>query len=107
METGSLVVLSCTGPREKFWGVLLSLAPVGVTLRGVSVAAFDEWVRDCARNGQRLLGPVTLFIPAHRIERIELDEAVGVVESLGQRFTREAGMNPIAVLTAASPQPTR
>lgn len=107
MEIGALVVVSCSGPREKFWGVLLALAPVGATLRGISVAAFDEWVRDCAGGGPRLLGPVTMFIPAHRLERIELDERAGVVESLAERFSRETGADAAAVLAGRLPEATQ
>lgn len=94
MNAGDLVVIHCGGPREKFWGVLLELAPAGATARVVPVDAFEDWLRQCASKGPRLLGPVTVFLPAHRIERIELDETAGVAEALGARFERATGRDP-------------
>jgi hypothetical protein len=37
METGSLVLVSCAAPREKFWGVLIGLSPVVGKIRGVKL----------------------------------------------------------------------
>lgn len=99
MNAGDLVVIHCGGPREKFWGVLLSLAPAGATARVVPLDAFEDWLRQCASRGPRLLGPVTVFLPAHRIERIELDETAGVAEGLGSRFERATGQDPRAALS--------
>jgi hypothetical protein len=98
MEPGSLVVLSCSGPREKFWGVLLIVNITGVTLRGVALDAFEDYAHQFAKPGARLLGPVTIFVPAHRIERIELDESSGPIEGLGDRFRRVTGLDPATVL---------
>jgi hypothetical protein len=102
MEPGSLVVLSCSGPREKFWGVLLALTPTGLTLRGVALDAFEDFIHQFAKSGPRLLGPVTIFVPAHRIERVELDESSGAVEGLGERFRRVCGLDAAAELARRS-----
>lgn len=88
MEIGSLVLVSCAAPREKFWGVLLGLTPVGATIRGVPLEAFEDWLRQYATGGPTMIGAVTIFLPAHRLERIELDESSGPVEGLGDRFRR-------------------
>ncbi|HPC82128.1 MAG TPA: hypothetical protein P5234_01630 [Thermoanaerobaculaceae bacterium] len=98
METGRLVVVSCSGPREKFWGVLQALTPVGATLRVVPLEAFEDFLRQFREGGQVLIAPVTVFLPAHRLERIELDESGGAVEGLGDRFRRLAGRDPLNVL---------
>ena len=98
MEVGNLVVVNCSSPREKFWGVLLALAPIGATIRGVPLEAFEDWVRQNATGGPAMIGAVTLFIPAHRLERIELDESSGPVEGLADRFRRVAGQDPCEVL---------
>jgi hypothetical protein len=37
-----------------------------------------------------MIGAVTIFLPAHRLERIELDESSGPVEGLADRFRRIA-----------------
>jgi hypothetical protein len=94
METGELVVVSCSGPREKFWGVLSALTAVGATIRGVPVEAFDDWLRQHATGGPVMIGPVTLFIPAHRLERIEVDESAGPVEGFADRFRRVVQREP-------------
>jgi hypothetical protein len=91
MMEGRLVLVSCTAPREKFWGVLLALNPTGVTIRGLSLETYEDWLRERTTGGPQLLGPVTLFLPSRRIERIEVDESVGTVEGLGERFTRLVG----------------
>jgi hypothetical protein len=90
METGSLVVVSCSGPREKFWGVLLGLTPVGATIRAVPLEAFEDWLRQYATGGPTMIGAMTVFLPAHRLERIELDESSGPVEGFADRFRRMA-----------------
>ena len=99
MEPGNLVVLSCCSPREKFWGVLLIVNITGVTLRGVAIDAFEDYAHQFAKPGPRLLGPVTIFVPAHRIERIELDESSGPIEGLGDRFRRVTGRDPTTELS--------
>jgi hypothetical protein len=88
MNTGDLITVHLGAPREKYWGVLMELTPAGATLRGVRLDAYEDWVRQAARSEPALLGAVTVFFPAHRIERIELDENSGVVEGLGARFSR-------------------
>jgi len=94
MIEGRLVLVSCATPREKFWGVLLALNPTGATIRGLSLETFEDWLRERTAGGPPLLGPVTLFIPSRRIERIEVDESVGTVEGLGERFVRLVGRDP-------------
>lgn len=98
MNAGDLVVVMCSAPREKFWGVLLSLTPAGVTVRGLPLEAFEDWVRQCAGSGPRMLGPVTIFLPAHRLERVELDETAGVAEGLADRYRRTVGREPLEEL---------
>ncbi len=107
MDAGELVVVSCSAPKEKFWGVLLALAPAGATLRGVRLDAFEEWLRQHAGSGPEVIGPVTLFLPAHRLERIEVDESTGPVEGFGDRFRRVAREDPrAALLGTAAPGDT-
>jgi hypothetical protein len=94
VNPGELVTVHLGSPREKYWGVLLALTPAGATLRGLTLDTFEDWVRQASRDEAALLGAVTAFFPAHRIERIELDESVGVVEGLGERFRRLTGRDP-------------
>ena len=104
MDTGRLVLVTCAAPREKFWGVLLDLMPVGATLRAVPLEAFDDFLRQ-VRDGQSTgIAPVTVFLPAHRLERVEIDESAGGLEGLGDRFARLTGQDPLACL-AGQPAP--
>ena len=94
MDAGEVVVVSCSVPREKFWGVLLGLSATGVTLRAVPLDACEDWLRQHSAGGPALIGPVTIFFPAHRIERIEIDESSGAVECFADRFRRMTGRDP-------------
>jgi hypothetical protein len=71
---GRPVVAYLQSPREKVWGVILSLAAAGVVLRGLELGLFEDWVRQEARGDEPLVGPTTAFYPLHRVERLELDE---------------------------------
>jgi hypothetical protein len=94
---GTPVVLYLGSPREKVFGVLVSLTPAGVGVRGIELGAFEDWLRQEAR-GEKGLGPVTVFYPMNRIERVERDETVGGLEGFADRFRRETGRS---VLEAA------
>lgn len=112
MHEGSLVVVSLTSPREKFWGVLLSLSASGVMLRGLPLEAFEDFLLQCSPGSHTLpqarLGATTVFFPAHRIERIELDETAGAVEGFGDRFRRVVGRDPqVDLLGEESTHPPR
>ncbi len=91
MEPGAFVVLSLVNPTEKYWGILRSLAAPGVTLRGIHLASFEDWMLAVAREEQPSLGPSTVFFPMARVERMFLDESMGEIESLRQRFERQIG----------------
>ncbi len=96
-EPGTAVVLYLHSPREKVFGVLVSLQPAGIAVRGIELAAFEDWLRQEAR-GAKGLGLVTLFYPMNRVERVEKDETVGDLEGIADRFRRETGRS---VLEAA------
>ena len=89
-EPGTPVLLYLHSPREKVFGVLVSLQPGGVAVRGIELAAFEDWLRQEAR-GEKGLGLVTLFYPMNRIERVEKDETVSGLEGIADRFRRETG----------------
>ncbi len=91
MERGTSVILFLHSPKEKIWGVLVSMLTAGVVLRGLDLATFDDWVRQEARGDERGIGPATLFYPMNRVERMERDETVGPILSCAARFEQEAG----------------
>ena len=89
-DPGTPVLVFLHSPREKVFGVLVSLQPAGVAVRGIDLAAFEDWLRQEAR-GDRGLGLATLFYPMGRVERVERDETVGGLEGIADRFRRETG----------------
>jgi hypothetical protein len=92
IRPGALVIVHLVNPTEKFWGVLHELHVAGVTMRGISVTSFDDWMAQAARREDQTLGLSTMFVPLFRVERMFLDEAVGEVESYRQRFQGRVGM---------------
>jgi hypothetical protein len=88
---GAPVVVYLQNPKEKIWGLLMGLEPAGVTVRGIDLRTFDDWMRQEARNDDPELGLLTLFYPMHRVERLERDETVGSISSYADRFAREVG----------------
>jgi len=94
----SIVIVNLVNPKEKFWGMLLSLTPVGATLRGINLDSFDDWVRQLAKEEEQILDLVSMFVPLFRIERIFLDEAVGTVPSYSDYFQQVVGLPPIEFL---------
>jgi hypothetical protein len=98
LAEGTTVVIYLQGPKEKVWGVLVSLTPAGVVLRGIDLATFDDWMRQEARGEEELIGLTTIFYPMHRVVRMERDETVGPLTSYADRFAREVGRSVGAVL---------
>ena len=103
VEAGALVVVHCTAPREKLWGVLLRLDRVGAVVRGLDLASVEDWLRQLRSGGEALLGPSTVFIPFHRVEKIALDESSGPFTSFGERFARDSGGDIRDVLLGEEP----
>ncbi|RMH15610.1 MAG: hypothetical protein D6696_20310 [Acidobacteria bacterium] len=91
MRAGSIVLLHLTDPGEKYWGMVESMQEAGVTLRGVNLSSFDDWLRAVASEERPSMGLVTVFFPMRRVECIFLDERVGAVESYVERFERATG----------------
>ena len=92
---GSFVILNLVNPREKFWGALISLGAVGVTLRGINLDSFEDWVRQVARQEEEpTLDLVSMFVPLFRVERIFLDEPVGTLQSYSKYFKDLVGASP-------------
>ncbi|HKO02892.1 MAG TPA: hypothetical protein VJ032_14435 [Thermoanaerobaculia bacterium] len=87
----SLVVINLINPKEKFFGVLASLSSAGVTLRGINLDSFEDWVRQVAHDEEPNLALMTMFVPLFRVERIFLDEPAGSIQSYAQRFEQVVG----------------
>jgi hypothetical protein len=97
----AMVIATLSNPREKFWGMILSLAPEGLSLSGAELASFED-LTVMVRDGEPFT-PAVVFFPMHRIERMELDLPDGNLPSLSQRFFSKTGLEPSKVLTPKRP----
>ena len=93
---GALVIATLCNPREKVWGMILALAPEGLSLSGAELASFED-LTVMVRDGEPFT-PAVVFFPMHRIERVELDLPDGTLPSLSQRFLSKTGLEPSAAL---------
>ena len=91
MQPHSIVVISLHSPKEKLWGELVDISNAGVTLRGIDLSSFDDFVSQILHPDGDRMGLPTLFFPMLRIERIALDEARGSIPSLAQVFAKKVG----------------
>jgi hypothetical protein len=91
MEPHSIVVISLHTPKEKVWGELLALNTAGVTIRGIDLNAFDDFIRQVLHPEGERIGLPTLFFPMARVERIALDEPRGSIPSLAEMFEQKVG----------------
>jgi len=90
-----MVVATLSNPREKFWGVILSLTLEGLSLCGIELASFEDLV-SIVKQGESFSSSV-VFFPLHRVERIELDLPDGAIPSLSQRFAAKTGAGPVEI----------
>src|SRR3569832_1069428 len=91
MNPNSIVVLSLQSPRERFFGRLMETAPAGVTVRGIDLNAFDDWMNHINHQEESGVQPTTIFFPLHRVEKIILDEGIGAIPSLSDTFLTKVG----------------
>ena len=92
MDAGSFVIVHLVQPKEQFWGQLQELNSAGVTLRGISMRSFEDWARQVARAQEKTMDVVLRFFPMHRVERVFLDEDMGVLPSLARQFSTICGI---------------
>ncbi|MFY9752675.1 MAG: hypothetical protein WBS18_11835 [Candidatus Acidiferrales bacterium] len=91
MEPHSIVVVSLHTPKEKVWGEMLDMNVSGITVRGIDLTSFDDFVTQVLHPDGDRMGLPTLFFPMLRVERIALDEARGSIPSLAEMFERKTG----------------
>ncbi len=93
---GAMVIVTLGNPRDKFWGMILAIAPEGLSMSGAELASFEDLIL-MVKDGESV-SPAVVFFPMHRIERIELDLPDGNLPSLSQRFSAKTGIEPAALL---------
>ena len=93
MKANSIVVLNLQSPKERFFGRLLDISPSGVTVRGIDLNSFYDWIEDVNHREESGVQPTTIFFPLHRVEKIILDEGIGAIPSLSDTFLTKVGMS--------------
>lgn len=93
MQPQSIVIVSLHTPKEKIWGELVELQEAGLTVRGIDLNSFDDFILQVLDPEGERIGLPTLFFPMLRIERIALDEARGSIPSLADVFERKVGQS--------------
>ena len=100
-DESAAIIVNLVNPKEKFFGILTNLSPAGVTLRGINLDSFDDWLRQLAKRDEPNLDLITMFVPLFRVERVFLDEPSGSIKSYGQRFQEIVGMSVQEYLTGS------
>ena len=93
MDVGNFVIVHLINPKEQIWGLLKELNAAGLTLRGINIKSFEDWARQVARDEEKTMDVVLMFFPMHRVEKVFLDEDMGVLPSLSRQFYAITGMN--------------
>ena len=99
MDPNSIVVLSLHTPKEKLWGELRDISNAGVTIRGIDLGSFDDFISQVLHPEGDRVGLPTLFFPMLRIERIALDEVHGSIPSMAEIFEKKTGRTLAEYLT--------
>src|ERR1044071_1559670 len=89
MNSGQLVLVTLQNPREKFWGMLLTLTPAGASLRGVDLQSFDDFIQ-MVKAGEATAAN-TVFFPMHRVQRMEVDVRNSGLPSPPAQFAATTG----------------
>jgi hypothetical protein len=104
MEVNSIVIVSLASPKEKVWGLLLALNSAGITVRGIQLEYFDDFIRQVIDSEEASVGPTTIFYPMYRVERIAVDEPSGSIPSLAERFQKKIGLSIQEYLGTGAPR---
>jgi hypothetical protein len=97
---GAPVLMTLSAPREKFWGAIITISQAGVSVRGIGLESFEDFLRQ-VRDGDNVTASA-VFFPMHRIERMELDERNGEVPSMFERFKVKCGHDASEFLAGVS-----
>jgi hypothetical protein len=99
MENGSIIILNLQDPREKIIGKLLAISPSGITIKGVDVNSFHDWMKQFTqKQTTTIIFPTTVFFPMHRVVSCYLDENMGDVPSFSSQFKGRTKRNITKVL---------
>jgi hypothetical protein len=91
-DSGDSVLIILRDPREKLLGILDEIDPAGVTMRGIDLSYFEDWVRSIV-DDEPYLPMNDYFLPMWRVERITRDERNGEIPSMAEQFESRTGRN--------------
>ncbi len=91
MRVNSIVIVNLQSPTERFFGRLIEISSSGVTIRGIDLNAFGDWMEQITRGEESGVQPTTIFFPLHRVQKIILDEGIGAIPSLAATFQTKVG----------------
>ncbi len=93
MEKGTILIVNLQNPREKLIGSLIEVSPSGITLRGLDVHSFQDWMNQiAARVEESTICPTTVFFPMHRIVSCYADEDMADIPSFSSQFASRTGI---------------
>src|SRR5437764_1281297 len=67
MKMDSIVIVNLQNPKERFFGRLVEITSPGVTIRGIDINAFEDWMDHITHNEEHGVQPTTVFFPHHRV----------------------------------------
>jgi hypothetical protein len=89
-DTGDSVIIVLRDPREKLLGVLDEINAAGITMRGIDLSYYDDWVQSIVKD-EPYLPMNDYFLPMWRVERVMRDESSGEVGSMAEQFEKRTG----------------
>ena len=78
--------------------MLERLDSVGVMLRGLNLSSFDDWMSEAASGETPSLGLASMFVPIARVERIFLDEQIGMSKATASALNVGSGVTVTSYL---------
>ncbi|MGH9435586.1 MAG: hypothetical protein ACRD06_06270 [Terriglobia bacterium] len=100
MEPGTIVIATLTNPHEKIWGALRELKAEGITVQGIRVDSFDDFVRQAQHPGELQVPVSTTFYPMHRVVSVEWDKTDADLASFADHFRQKVGVTMEEYLSA-------
>ena len=91
MKPDSIVIINLANPWQRFFGRVIDITTAGLTVRGIDLDAFEDWMNTINLSEESGVQPTTVFFPLHRVEKVILDEGIGAIPSLSHTFLTKVG----------------
>lgn len=96
---GHLVVLYLSNPRERLVGVIRSIDATGLSLEGMDLEAWDDWISQWARSEESPISPSLQYFPMSRVDKMLADQDSPSLPSFTRRFEERTGRRLAEALT--------